>query len=464
MINNLEDMKMQVSYSRRNIDIKILQLAWPTITEQILIMMVGIVSTILVSRLGKEAMAGVGMVNNLISFIQTVFAGLATGSTIIVARATGENGIKRAKKVLMQSIFLGSIVGFIFFILSLASAEFVLKLFFGNAEASVLKIALDYYRIVIIGMPFLILDLVVGGAIRGVGDTKTPLNISVIVNIINIIVSVLLIFGIRMESVTIIPHLGIVGAAIATTIARIFGGVMIVSVLFKKNKKIYFDAKDKINIDLKIIIRIIKVGIPAFIENLIMQGGMLIMQMLIVNLGTAEVAGYQIGNNIHQLAVMPIMGLATIANTMVGQNLGKRDYKMAEVYAYETNKLAIFVGIAATILEFTFAVDISRIYSNDAKVINAAVIVTRGFAIIEPLLGIERVSASVIRCAGDIRYVIVTSVLALWIFRVFISFFIVNVWKLGLYGVVIGIFLDFCVRGIMYIVKIKKGEWRYLKV
>lgn len=455
---------MQIVYSRREIDRKIVDLAWPTITEQILIMMVGIVSTILVSRLGKESMAAVGMVNILINFFQTIFAGLATGSTIVVARVIGESGVKKAKAVLVQSLFMGIIVGILFLICGLPTAEIVLKVFFGAADPEVLSLALLYYKITLIGIPFVILDMVVGGALRGARDTKTPMYVTATVNVINAVLSVFLIFGVNFSSTITIPPLGVTGAAIAATIARVFGGFMIVYILFRKKSKIHLEQGDKFIIDKKVMKRIVKIGIPSFLENLIMQGGMLIMQVLIVTLGTAEVAGYQVGNNIHQLAVMPVMGLATIANTTVGQNLGERNYEMAEVYAYENNRLAIIVSIIAAAIEIIFAVPISKLYSLDPEVIRASVIVTIGFALIEPLLAIERVSASVMRCAGDIKYVIVTSIVALWTFRVGISVLLVKLFHLGLHGVMIGIFLDFCIRGFMYVIRMKAGNWKYLKV
>lgn len=455
---------MNISYSRSEVDKEIIELAWSTITEQILIMMVGIVSTILVSRIGKDAMAGVGMINVLINFFQTIFAGLATGSTIVIARVMGETGAKKAKLVLMQSIFIGVIVGLIFLVVGLASADFTIKLFFGAADKNVLDIAMLYYKITLVGIPFVILDLVVGGALRGSGDTRTPMNITIIVNIINAILSIALIFGAKVGGFLTIPAYGVKGAAVAAMAARIIGGFLIIRMLFRKKSKIHLEHGDKFIVDRKLIRRIINVGIPSFIENLIMQGGMLIMQVLIVTFGTAAVAGYQIGNNIHQLTVMPVMGLATIANTTVGQSLGRRNFDMAEVYAYENNRLAIIVALLAAVLEIVFAVPISKLYSNDPEVIRASVIVTRGFAIIEPLLAIERVSSSVMRSAGDIKYVIITAVIALWTFRVATASILDKFLHLGLYGVMIGIFFDFCVRGLMYVFRMKAGRWKYLKV
>ena len=126
--------------------------------------------------------------------------------------------------------------------------------------------------------------------------------------------------------------------------------------------------------------------------------------------------------------------------------------------------VAFIVAIVAAALEIIFAVPAVRLYSSDPEVIRSGVIVTIGFALVEPLLAIERVSASVMRCAGDIRYVIITSIIALWTFRVGTASILDKFLHLGLYGVMIGIFLDFCVRGVMYIIRMRSGNWKYLKV
>lgn len=455
---------MDLFFSKQQIDREIMKLAWPTIAEQILIMTVGIVSTILVSHLGKESVAAVGMVNNLINFFQTVFAGLATGSTIVIARVTGESGVQKAKNVLIQSLFMGIVVGICFLILGFLFAGIILNVFFGKAEQSVFSIINMYYRIVLIGIPFVILDMVVGGALRGVGDTKTPLNVTIVVNIANAILSLMLIYGLKFGDATAIAPMGVKGAAIASTIARFLGGIMIVYVLFRKKSKIHLDRGDKFKLNPKIMKRIIRVGLPSFMENLIMQGGFLLLQIIIVSLGTAESAAYQVGTNIHSLAFMPIMGFATTTTTTVGQNLGRRNYELAEQYAYENRKIAILVGIFAGFLEFTFAGQLVRLYSSDPEVMRVGVLVLRGFALIEPFMGIEKVSAAVMRCAGDIKYAIITGVIALWTFRIATSSLLNSFFHMGIYGIMIGIFCDFSVRAIMYTFRMKAGKWKYLKV
>jgi putative MATE family efflux protein len=454
---------MDIAYSGVNVRRKIYKLAWPTIIEQMLIMLVGIVSTIFVSRLGREIITAVGMVNMLMNFFQTLFAGLATGTTIIVARVTGESGVEKAKNALLQSMLMGAVVGVIFTIINMLLSNNIIAIFFGGAEREVIQYAELYYKIILIGVPFLIIDMIISGALRGAGDTKSPMYVTAIVNVINALLSLILIFGADFGYFSV-PALGVKGAALAVMIARICGGIMRVALLFWKGSKISLTFKDRFKLNPKLMKRIIRVGIPSFTENLILQGGFLVLQILVVRFGTLAAAGYQIGGNIHSLAFMPIWGFAITTTTTVGQSLGKKEYKSAEAYAYENKRIATFVGIIAGLFMFIFAEPLVSMYTNDPELIRSSVLVVRGFAIIEPFMGIEKVCAAAIRSAGDIRYVLITAVVALWTFRVGTAYLLNHFFGLGLYGVIIGIFLDFCVRAVMYTYRLKAGKWKYLKI
>jgi len=455
---------MDITYSSWDIRKDILTLAWPTITEQLFIMMVGVVSMILVSRLGKEATAAVGMVNNLVNFFQTVFTGLSMGSTIVIARVTGESGLKKVKNVLVQSIFLAVIAGISLSILSILFSKLIIMTFFGSATKEVLSLVKVYYNIVLMGMPFVVIEMIVGGALRGIGDTKTPMYIVIFENFVNVLLSILLIYGLEYKQINLLHPLGVNGAAIAVTIARIIGGIIIICILFRKKSKINLIRFGKFKPDFQIIKRIIHVGIPSCVENLIMNGGFLIQQILVVSMGTAEVAAFQAGGSVHSLAYLPLLGLSFTTITTIGQSLGRRDLEKAEAYAYENIKIAILTGLICSIIEFSFAFAFAKLYFSDLKVIAVSIIVIRGFSLVSPFLGIEKVGSAILRSSGDIKYVIVSSIAGLWTFRLMIAGILIYYFHLGLYGIMIGIFFDYSIRAVMYILRIKKGKWKYLRV
>lgn len=455
---------MDVSCAKQNTTSEIWQLAWPSIIEQSLIMMVGLVSTMFVGRLGNAAIAAVGAINSLIFFFQAVFAGLSTGSTVIVARLIGEKDYDNARLAVMQSLIMCI---FIFVMLTLLGYAFAVPLihtFFGGISHDVFRYALLYYRIVLIGLPFVIIDLVIGGALRGAGDTRTPMYITAIVNIVSLFLNLLLVFGVKVNGNYIIPPYGVKGTAIAVTVARIIGGFLQLYILYFAKRIINLDIKDRIRLDFKMMSRIVHVGLPASLEQLVMQGGFLVVQVMVATMGTVDMAVYQIGMNANSIAFMPIFGFTLAATSLVGRSLGAKEYDAAENYARQTTRIAVKVIAVIGACMFIFAKQLAALYSIDPTVIHMGSVVIRIFAVIEPMLAIMNVISGSLRAGGDILYIVLTAFAGLWTFRVLLGFILGKVLNWGVYGIWIGICFDFAVRSGMYWFRFKAGKWKYIKV
>lgn len=446
----------------KEIDKAIIKIAWPCIMEQILEMMVGMVSIIFMGRIGTNAVAAVGMVNMLMGFLQTVFAGLSMGTTVIIARVTGEKNKLEAKSALIQSIYMAAIVGLIMAITGRIFSRAILRLFFGGADIVVFNIGFSYFNIILINLPFFVLDIIVSGAMRGAGDTKTPMVITGGVNVINIILNTSLIFGVPSLH---IPALGVAGSAIAVTLSRILGVTTRIIVLYNlKGLKLNLSLHDDYRIKPKLMKRIINIGVPGFIEQAVMQGGFLILQVIIITMGTVAMAAYNIGINVNALAFFPIFGFAIANTTLVGQSLGEREYKKAESYAYESLKITMIVGFFLGMLMFTFSKQLASLYCHDPLVIKEAIGLIRLFAILEPMLAILNLCSATLKTSGDILYVMVSSFVGLWSCRVMLSFVLNKYFGIGMTAVMIGIFFDFSSRSFMYLSRMSKGKWKYLRV
>lgn len=446
----------------RRADKEIFALAWPSIAEQILEMMVGMVSTIFMGRISTNAVAAVGMVNMLMGFLQTVFAGLSIGTTVIVARITGEGDKAKARSALIQSIYMSLLVGLSLALFGKIFSSSLLKLFFGQADVQVFNIGIIYFNVILYNVPFFVLDIIISGAMRGAGDTKTPMIITGAVNVLNVFLNASLIFGVKLLN---IPALGVMGSAIAVTISRIIAVLAKLLVLYNiKGLKINLSFKDDYRIKPDLIKRIINIGIPGFIEQAIMQGGFLAVQIIIVSIGTIAMAAYQVGININALAVFPIFGFAIANTTLVGQSLGEKQPEKAEHYAYESLKISMIVAFIIGLLMAIFARQLASIYTNDPYVIQESVWIVRTFGVLEPLIAILNLCSSTLKAAGDIKYVMITSFVGLWSFRVMLSFSLNKWFALGLTAVMIGIFFDFSSRSFMYILRMKRGKWKYLNI
>ena len=188
---------------KNNITKSVLKLAVPSVLEQILFMVVGVVSTILVGRLSNEAISAVGLINTLFGFIMVVFVALSTGSTVLIARLIGEGNAEKAKDAVRQAVVLGSLMSFVISASCYILAAPILNTLFSSAAESVKDAAILYFKITLYTYPLALINILISGGLRGAGDTKTPMIIASIVNILNIILGIVLIFGFRTDLITI---------------------------------------------------------------------------------------------------------------------------------------------------------------------------------------------------------------------------------------------------------------------
>jgi putative MATE family efflux protein len=459
---NLRNLNLSRLKFDRKHDKEIISMAWPSIVEQILEMMVGIVSMMFMGSLGNAAVAAVGMVTTIMNFIQTVFAGLSIGTTVVIARVTGEANKTQAKQALIQSGYMAIFVGLLLMIMGKIFQIPLIGFFMGGAEAEVRRLGVAYFGIILFNLPCFVLDIIVSGAMRGAGDTKTPMVITGGVNVLNIILNTILIFGVPFLH---IPAMGVVGSAIAVTVSRVVGVTVRVLVLYNvKSLKLHLSLKDDYSFKPDLMKRVINIGIPGFIEQAVMQGGFVALQFIIVSMGTVALAAYQIGININAIVFFPIFGFAIANTTLVGQSLGEKDYAKAHTYAYESLKITMLFGFALGILTFTFASTLAGLYTKDAQTIREAILMVRVFGVLEPLLAILNICSATLKASGDIKYVMVTSLIGLWLLRALPSFALDRLLGWGLTAVCIGIILDFSIRSFLYLIRMNKGNWKYLKI
>jgi len=438
---------------------EIYRLAWPSIVEQLLVMAVGMVSTMFVGQLSAQALVAVGLINMLVMFIQSVFAALSTGTTVVVARLTGEQDPDGVNMTVSQSLTMSLVASVALTLFCYIFADQLLALFLGNAEPAVFEAARLYFLRTLISLPFMMISIIMGGALRGAGDTRTPMYSAGVANIINVLLSFVLIFGFGP-----VEARGIYGAAEAVVIARASGLAVTIFALFTGKCVLKPTWQRMLKADVDIIKKILFVGLPASLEQVIMQGGFLVMQLLVVWMGTVEAAVYQIGMSVNSLAFMPVFGIALSATTLVGQNLGANDPKKAEKCGLQTMYIAVILISVIAVLMFVFSRELASLYSSDPEVIELGSRVIRIFAIAEPSLAVMNVMSAVLRGAGDIRYIMFTSMVSIWGIRIFLSFILEYFFQMGVIGMWYAIFIDLSVRALLYWLRFRAGKWKHIRI
>ncbi len=460
--NRLVIKKNNLDLTAMNIPKSIVFLAWPVVLRMSLQMIVGIVDLAFVGSIGPAAIASVGISNNLMWFIISATTAFSVGTTALVARNIGAKDTKRAEDVARQSIAITFTVALIIGILSFIFSKQIIYLMISaqkTPDPMIIHYGTIYFQILAVSFPFFFTQMVLNGILQGSGDMKTPLKVMVFANLFNIVFDWLLIFGIGP-----FPKLGVAGAAISSTAARIlaFGIVLYILSKGKTNFKIHWPKSFKFDWD--IIRQVGNIGLPAAGEQLIRNSGTTFLAMIVAGLGTAALAANQIVIRGISIANMPAFGFSIAATTLVGQNLGAEKKERAEKAGYIAAKMASIFMLIFGIGIFALAKPISMLFTNDPDVIRLSVMALRIVSVSLPFMGIILTFAGALRGAGDTKWVMYITAMGVWGIRVALAYLLGIVFKLGFSGVWLAFALDFMGRAAMFYRRYSIGKWKEIKL
>ncbi len=306
--------------NRENIK-TVLSLALPAVGEMILYMMIWVLDTMMVGQYGGQiAVSTVGLSSEIIYTFTNIFiaVGLSIGITSIVARSYGSDNLHLAEEYASIGLSIGILIAFLF-LLYYFFPKTILSL--ANAKEAVLINGTIYMKIISLGIFFSMLTSLMNSIVRGYGNTKTPLFISILINIVNLTLDYGLIFG-KLG----LPELGIRGAAIATSIANLSGFMFAIYYLFTKSK-----IKPKIkyikNINISRFKYLIRLSILSSLQEASLSVSKLINTFMIMHLGTVAFASNQIALTVESISFMPGWGFAVAATTLTGHKIGEKILK-----------------------------------------------------------------------------------------------------------------------------------------
>lgn len=434
-----------------------LELALPSLVENLLQTMLGFVDLVFVGQLGASAIAGVGLGIQWMFTLQVAFMGLAIGNTALVARAIGAGDPQEAERIAKQSLLIAALTSFGIGAFGFLFADDILHLM--GATAEVTEIGAGFLRIVTTFSIVMAVMFIGGGTLRGAGDTRTPMLITGFINAINIALDYLLIFGNFG-----FPRLGTNGSAVATTIARGIGALLILYVLFKRGGALKLAARGGWGFHRDAIRRLLNIGGPAAAEQIVFQLGFITFSAVVLLLGTNDLAAQQIAFNVSGFSILPAFAFGVAALTLVGQNLGAKDPQRAEQCAWEALKSGTLWMCVMGVGFFFGRAFLVGMYNNDPEVQRLGEMLMIFIAIAQPFQAISIVWGSALRGAGDTRATLVITFIGIWVVRVCVGYLIGIVLGLGLFGVWIGWIADFLVRALLIVWRFRAGKWKTLKV
>ncbi|QTL97402.1 MATE family efflux transporter [Iocasia frigidifontis] len=444
---------------RRNI----LGLAWPAILRLFLQSIVGVVDVIMIGQLGAAAIASVDIGNRIVFVLIGSLMSLTIGATAMVAHYVGAGNKEEANHIMWQSLMSGFLAALILAFLGSLFSEEILKLMMvlmEEADQFIINEGSVYLKIVLASMIFGLPMMVINAILQGIGDMKTPLFIMFITNIINVLLNYLLIFGIGF-----FPALGVTGAALGTGIGRLVGFIIGLIVLIRGDIDIRLDWKQlSWKFDWETIKNILKIGIPAAIEQFARQSSQIIYTALVAGLGTMTIAANAVAMNVTTLSFMPGFGFGMAATTLIGQSLGAEKKDLAEKYGKQSAYLTVILMALASIAMFIWIQPIIHLYTDEPGVIKMATSALRIFLFFQPLFGLFMVLAGALRGAGDTKWVMYFTIIGNWGVRLIFSLIFAFYFKLGLNGFWLAMGVDVIVRAGLIVWRFLSGKWKDLKV
>jgi len=434
----LDNPAKRVSIRRR-----VVFLSLPVLLSALFQRLVSIIDIFMVGGLGAAAIAAVGLGQFLVFVAMTVFWGLSTGTTVVIAHLWGAGRYQDARKAAFAALLTCFAMILVAIVCGAGFGSRVALIM--GAGPDVMAYADEYIRLIFIYFGFTAGLNILSGIMHGRGETRIPMTAILLVNVLHVVIAWPLIYG-KFG----FPELGVIGAAYAINISEAIGFFYLLFRIIKLGA-IKFSKPD-----FHLWKRIWQVGYPVALERMAQQSGQLLYSKFILGYGTVAFAAHQVGIAIESLSFMPGAGMGIAAATLMGQSLGARKYRQARAGHGEAMRLALLVmGVMAAVFMLVPA-QMMGLFTSDADVIREGAVFLRLVALAQIPLALSFVYAGSLRGTGDTFYVFLSTLLTMWGVRVLLAWIAADLLHLSLYFVW-GVFvIDWWVRAAAF-------GWRYHK-
>lgn len=445
-------------YNRRTIRTA-MNMAVPAMIESFFVAFAGLVDSLMVSSLGSNAVAAVGLTAQPKFMGLSVFIALNVAISALVARRFGENRRREANSLLFTAIISICVLAvFLGAVLSIFAPQ-IMNLCGSTNETH--DDAVIYYKIIMSGMIFNCIQMGINSAQRGAGNTKITMRTNITSNTLNIIFNYLLInghFG--------FPALKIAGAAIATVLGSVVACVMSIISIMKPDffVSIPYIIKEKIRPSFVALKNLVKVGYSVFFEQLLMRVGFMLTAIMAAKQGNAAMAAHQVGMNVMSLSFSFGDGLQSAAVALIGRSLGEKKPGRAKEFGHTCQMIGGVISVVLAVTYFFGAKLLMGLFFKEAEIVDIGVGIMR-IIIIVVLFQIRQVIyMGCLRGAGDTLYTAVASTISVTIIRTLFSYLFGYTFGFGIAGIWLGVLADQVSRYTFATVRFKAGKWVNIKI
>ena len=430
----------------------------PVVLEQLLNSIMGTADTMMVSNVGSAAISAVSLVDSINVLVIQAFSALAAGGAIICAQYIGQRNKEKANESARQVLFIITAISVAVSLICLVFQKPLLRLIFGSVEPAVMRASEIYFFYTALSFPFIAAYDSAASIFRAQDNTKGPMIISMISNVMNIAGNAVMIW---------VFHMGVAGAALSTLISRIFCAVVVIIQLRKEREGQEIVVRDyfKIRPDWSMIRRILGLGIPSGVENSMFQLGKLAIQSTVSTLGTAAIAAQAMTNILENLNGIAAIGVGVGLMTIVGQCLGAGRKDEAVYYIKKLCVIAEVIIIISCLGVFALTKPITILGGMEKESADMCFHMVMWITIVKPLVWIMAfIPGYGLRAAGDVKFSMIVSCCTMWACRFCLCVFLIRVMGFGPMGVWIGMFADWTLRGIIFTWRFHSRKWLQHKV
>ena len=449
-------MKAQVDRSHYLFDNKsLISLIIPLIIEQFLAVTVGLVASIMVASVGEAAVSGVSLVDSVMILFIGTFAALATGGAVITGQYIGMQNFKLARLATTQMVWFITLIGIVISIVLYLISGFILGVVFGRIEADVYMHARTYLNIVVMSVPFIALYNACAALFRSMGNSKLPMMVALLMNVINVGLGALLIF---------VFGFGTDGVAISTLTSRAIAAVLITWKLTDQKNTIYLTRTLKFKPDWAMIKRTLRIGVPNGLENFMFQMGKILVLSLVSSFGTYAITANAVGSTVVGFTLLSTNAINLATTPIVSRCKGAGDITQVQYYARKLHIIAyisLIVSNGLFVLGLPFIIRVYQLSEQTAQITTNLLLLSVAISCV--VWPVSFTTPTVLRASGDVKIVMLIAIISMWTFRIGASFLFARVFGMGVYGVWVAMFLDWFVRGIAYQIRYRQGKWKTIR-
>ena len=422
--------------------------------DQFFIYLISVLSSAMVSSVGEAAIAAVSMVGTINGMVSLLFTSLATGGGIIVARSKGRGDMATIRQAIGESAGLCLLTALALASLLYILAPVIVNGIYPNVEPLLIQYAIRYMRLMAISfIPYSLFNAIFN-IFRSLGDTRSSLFLTVVINVTHLCLSLLFIN---------ILHLGVDGSGYSYIIARLIGALLALVWLLKIHNTYALRLSNFFRFSRKVTQDILVTGMPLVLESFLMQSGMLIVQVYLAKLTTTALAAQAVSNSIFNLYSTSSGALSALVATVTGQCFGARNYDLVRRYCTNFIKVGRFILLITSLILYPLTPLLLRLYSATPEASSIICVALGIGAASLPLFWCDAyLPAFTIRACGDGMFASIVSIIALFIGRCLIGYLFTIQFGFGVPGIWIGMVLEWVIRAFVLHSRLKGSKWLHI--